>query len=740
MATKKLKNAEPSEDQPAARAAWLRDELERLNYAYYVNDDPAVPDAEYDRLFLALSGIEQDHPDLITPESPTQRVGGMALSAFASVVHSVPMLSLNNAFADEDIENFDRRIGELLGKAALLREPAKTAATATTKAAQKAADKGADQAADQAAEMVTADVSGSSETASMPAAAKFVDYACELKFDGLAMSLRYENGVLVSGATRGDGATGEDVTDNIRTVKSIPLRLKGAHPPAVLEVRGEVLMFKRDFERLNARQQAAGEKAFANPRNAAAGSLRQLDSKITAKRPLSFFAYGIGALEGVPMPETHSALLDWYQELGLPVCREREVVQGAAGMLTFFRHIGQRRDALPYDIDGVVYKVNRLDEQVQLGFVSRAPRFALAHKFPAQEALTTLLDIEVQVGRTGAITPVARLTPVFVGGVTVTNATLHNEDEVLRKDLLIGDTVIVRRAGDVIPEVVRSLIERRPPDARAFVMPTQCPVCGSKIERLPDEAVARCTGGLFCPAQRKQALWHFAQRRALDIDGLGDKIIDQLVDQQLVRTPADLFKLGFASLAALERFADKSAQNLIDSLQKARHTTLARFIFSLGIRQVGESTAKELARHFGSMDALMSASLEQLLAVRDVGPIVAESLAQFFAEAHNVEVIEQLRAAGVEWQEGAGSVSAPAGILAGKTIVLTGTMPTLSRDDAKAMLEAAGAKVAGSVSAKTHYVIAGADAGSKLSKAETLGIPILDEAGMLDLLAGPDSA
>jgi len=718
MATKKVKNAAPPEDQPAARAAWLRDELERLNYAYYVNDDPAVPDAEYDRLFLALSGIEQDHPDLITPESPTQRVGGMALSAFASVVHSVPMLSLNNAFADEDIENFDRRIGELLGKAALLRAPS-SAGTSTT-----------------------------NETGA-PAAARFVDYACELKFDGLAMSLRYENGVLVSGATRGDGATGEDVTDNIRTVKSIPLRLKNIHAgtpaPAVLEVRGEVLMFKRDFERLNTRQQAAGEKAFANPRNAAAGSLRQLDSKITAKRPLSFFAYGIGALEGMPMPETHSALLDWYQQLGLPVCRERDVVQGAAGMLAFFRDIGQRRDALPYDIDGVVYKVNRLDEQMQLGFVSRAPRFALAHKFPAQEALTTLLDIEVQVGRTGAITPVARLEPVFVGGVTVTNATLHNEDEVLRKDLMIGDIVIVRRAGDVIPEVVRSLLDRRPADARAFVMPTQCPVCDSKIERLPDEAVARCTGGLFCPAQRKQALWHFAQRRALDIDGLGDKIIDQLVDQQLVRTPADLFKLGFASLAALERFADKSAQNLIDSLQKARHTTLARFIFSLGIRQVGESTAKELARHFGSMDALMNATLDELLAVRDVGPIVAESLAQFFAEAHNVEVIEQLRAAGVEWQEGPGSVSAPAGTLAGTTIVLTGTMPTLSREDAKAMLEAAGAKVAGSVSAKTHYLVAGADAGSKLSKAETLGIPILDEAGMLALLAGeadsgPDSA
>lgn len=703
--------AEPSEEQPPERAIWLRAELERLNHAYYVRDDPAVPDAEYDRLFDALRRLEDAHPDLVTPDSPTQRVGGMAIAEFASVAHSVPMLSLNNGFLEEDVIAFDRRVSDALEKLRERRDASQPDARAES-----------------------AETSETSEPAGDVRPP--VDYACELKFDGLAMSLRYERGELVRGATRGDGATGEDVTDNIRTVRAIPLRLKGKNPPAVLEVRGEVLMFKRDFEKLNARQRDAGEREFANPRNAAAGSLRQLDSKITARRPLSFFAYGIGALEGAAMPATHAALLEWYETLGIPVCRERQVVQGAPGMLTFFHDVGARRAALPYDIDGVVYKVNRVAEQVALGFVSRAPRFALAHKFPAQEALTVLLGIDVQVGRTGAITPVARLAPVFVGGATVTNATLHNADEIARKDILIGDTVIVRRAGDVIPEVVGAIPDRRPADARAFVMPVQCPVCGSAIERLPDEAVSRCTGGLFCPAQRKQALWHFAQRRALDIDGLGDKIVDQLVEQQLVRTPADLFKLGFGTLAALERFADKSAQNLLDSLAHARATTLPRFIFALGIRQVGESTAKELARHFGNLDALMRADVTQLLAVRDVGPVVAESLARFFAEAHNVEVIEQLRAAGVHWQEGPGIETAPPGRLAGKTVVLTGTLPTLSRDDAKALLEAAGAKVAGSVSAKTHYVVAGADAGSKLVKAETLGVRILDEAAMQQLLNG----
>jgi len=684
--------ARPPEDVTAAqRAAWLCAELERANHAYYVLDQPELPDAEYDKLFGELQQIEAEHPDLVTPDSPTQRVGGKAAAGFEPVVHDVPMLSLNNGFADDDIVAFDKRVADALGKI------------------------GGTQSVDAAG----------------------VEYACELKFDGLAISLRYVDGVFVQASTRGDGTTGENVTENVRTIRSLPLRLKGKHVPKVLDVRGEVLMFRRDFERMNQRQRDAGQKEFANPRNAAAGSLRQLDPKITAQRPLSFFAYGIGVLEGEPMPATHSELLDWYEQMGLPVNSERAVVKGARGLLDFFRAVGDKRESLPYDIDGVVYKVNRRDEQDALGFVSRAPRFALAHKFPAQEALTKLLAIDVQVGRTGAITPVARLEPVFVGGATVTNATLHNEDEVRRKDIRIGDTVIVRRAGDVIPEVVSALLDRRPADASEFVMPTACPVCGSRIERLPDEAIARCTGGLFCPAQRKQALWHFAQRRALDIDGLGEKIIDQLVDQNLVRTPADLFNLGFGTLAQLDRMADKSAQNLLDSLEKAKSTTLARFIYALGIRHVGESTAKDLAKHFGSLDPIMNASVEELLEVNDVGPIVALAIHEFFAEAHNRTVIEQLRAPGkVTWAEGPPAPRAPVGVLAGKTVVLTGTLPTLARDEAKEMLEAAGAKVAGSVSKKTDYVVAGADAGSKLAKAEELGVPVLDEEGMRKLLEG----
>lgn len=673
----------PPIDLPAERAAWLRVQLDRANHAYYVLDQPEIPDAEYDRMFKELERIEAAHPDLITPDSPTQRVSGAVADGFAPIVHDVPMLSLNNGFEDGDVEAFDRRVSDVLGHGE-------------------------------------------------------VEYACELKFDGLAISLRYENGRFVQASTRGDGATGEDVTANVRTIRSLPLTLKGDLPPKVIDVRGEVFMFKRDFERLNARQREAGQREFANPRNAAAGSLRQLDSRITAKRPLSFFAYGIGVLDGAPMPDTHSGLLDWYVRMGLPVNRDRAVVTGAAGLLAFFQDVGARRTSLPYDIDGVVYKVNRRDEQDRLGFVSRAPRFALAHKFPAEEALTRLLAIEVQVGRTGAITPVARLEPVFVGGATVTNATLHNEDEVRRKDILIGDTVIVRRAGDVIPEVLGAIKDRRPADARPFVMPTHCPVCDSAIERLPNEAIARCTGGLVCAAQRKQALWHFAQRRALDIDGLGEKVIDQLVDQNLIRTPADLFNLGFSTIAQLERFADKSAQNLVDSLQRARHTTLPRFIYALGIRHVGEATAKDLARHFGSLDALMNATEEALLEVNDVGPVVAEAIHYFFAEPHNRMVIEQLRAAGVEWPEGPPAPKQPAGRLAGMTIVLTGTLPTLSREAAKAMLEAAGAKVAGSVSKKTDYVVAGADAGSKLAKAEQLGISILDEEGVRRLLEGEE--
>ncbi|VVE50930.1 DNA ligase (NAD(+)) LigA [Pandoraea horticolens] len=684
-------NARKAADATAAaqRAAELRIELARHNRAYYEEDAPLIPDAEYDRLFGELVALETDYPELQRSDSPTQRVGGKPVEGFAPVVHRVPMLSLNNGFADEDVEAFDRRVSDGL----------------------------------RDGNAPSGDLFGAP-----------VEYAVELKFDGLAIALRYEYGVLVQAATRGDGTTGEDVTANIRTIKKIPLRLDTDNPPEVLEVRGEVLMFRADFDKLNRAQEAAGEKVFVNPRNAAAGSLRQLDSKITAKRPLSFFAYGVGELAGAPMPETHSALLDWYVTLGIPVNDRRDVVQGAAGLLSFYRAVGEARETLPYDIDGVVYKVNRRDEQDRLGFVSRAPRFALAHKFPAQEALTILLDIEVQVGRTGAITPVARLAPVFVGGATVTNATLHNEDEIRRKDVMIGDTVIVRRAGDVIPEVVGSVLERRPADARAFVMPTACPVCGSAIEKLPDEVIARCTGGLICAAQRKQALLHFAQRRALDIEGLGDKLVEQLVDQQIIRTPADLFKLGVAKLAVLDRMADKSASNLVAALETARHTTLARFIFALGIRHVGEATAKDLARHFGKLDNLMAASVDELLVVPDVGPIVAQSIAIFFGEPHNVEVIEQLRAAGVTWTESEPAAVAPLP-LAGKTFVLTGTLPTLSRDEAKAMLEERGAKVAGSVSAKTDYVVAGAEAGSKLTKAEALGVPVLDEEAMRAMLA-----
>jgi len=691
----------PADASPAARVQWLHDELERNSYLYYVLDAPTIPDAEYDALFRELQALEAEHPELLTADSPTQRVGGAPLAAFDSVPHRVPMLSLNNGFDDEDVVNFDRRCTQGLGR---------TASAAPADDLFSAAD----------------------------AAENSVEYACELKFDGLAMSLRYEDGRLVQAATRGDGETGEDVTANVRTIKAIPLKLRGK-APAVLEVRGEVFMYRADFDKLNARQAEAGEKTFVNPRNAAAGSLRQLDPRITAKRPLSFFAYGIGELQGADRPAMHSVMLDGFAELGLPVCTERRVVKGAQGLLSFYREIGERRDQLPYDIDGVVYKVNAIAEQEQLGFVSRAPRFALAHKFPAQEMTTTVEDIEVQVGRTGAITPVARLAPVFVGGVTVTNATLHNEDEIRRKDVHIGDTVIVRRAGDVIPEVVAVVLERRPADARAFVMPTACPVCGSHIEKLEDEAIARCTGGLICAAQRKQALLHFAQRRAMDIEGLGDKVVDQLVDQGIVRTPADLYKLGVAKLAALDRMADKSATNLVAAIETSRETTLNRFIFALGIRHVGEATAKDLARHFGKLDNLLVAGEAALLEVNDVGPVVAQSIANFLGESHNVEVIEQLRAAGVHWAEAEPTARAPQP-LAGKTFVLTGTLPTLSREDAKERLEAAGAKVAGSVSKKTDYVVAGAEAGSKLEKAQALGVPVLDEEGMLKLLAEAGAA
>jgi len=663
-----------------ARIQVLRQTLESHNYRYYVLDEPSIPDAEYDKLFRELQQLESEYPACASSDSPTQRVGAQPSASFSQYTHRVPMLSLNNAFEEAEVQAFDRRVREGLER----------------------------------------------ET---------VEYAVEPKFDGLAISLVYENGLLTVAATRGDGFSGEVVTPNIKTIHTIPLKLHAEHPPQLLEVRGEVLMLKRDFENLNAAQRAKGEKEFANPRNAAAGSLRQLDSKITASRKLTFFAYALGAVEGVALPPTHSKVMAWLSELHFQVCHERSVVQGAEGMLQYYQALGAQRAQLPFEIDGVVYKVNDLAAQVQLGFVSRAPRFAVAHKFPAQEMMTQVLGIDVQVGRTGAITPVARLKPVFVGGVTVTNATLHNEDEVRRKDVRIGDFVIVRRAGDVIPEVVSVILEKRPQAVQTFTMPQLCPVCGSHIVKLEDEAVARCSGGLFCPAQRKQALLHFASRRALDIEGLGDKLVEQLVDQQLVNTPADLFHLRLETLSNLERMAEKSAANIVAAIEHSKQTSLARFIYALGIRNVGEATAKEFARFFGGLDALMNADVELLITVPDVGPIVAQSVAEFFAEAHNREVITALRGVGVVWPESAGIQRPVESSLSGKTFVLTGTLPNLSREDAKAKIEALGGKVSGSVSKKTDYVVVGAEAGSKLVKAQDLGLTLLDEAQLLSLLA-----
>jgi len=672
-----------------ARVTALRREIERHDHAYYVLDQPLIPDAEYDRLFRELQALEAEHPELVTPDSPTQRVGGKSLAGFAPVRHAVPMLSIRTETDTEasGARAFDARVRKELGL-----------------------------------------------TETDPP----VEYAAELKFDGLAINLRYEQGVLVQAATRGDGETGEDVTQNIRTVHAIPLRLKTESPPAVLEVRGEVFMRRDDFERYNAKQRDAGKPTLVNPRNGAAGSIRQLDPAIAAQRPLSFFAYGLGEVQGWPQPPTHSTTLDTLEELGVPVCGERITGLGAAALVAFHDDIAARRDQLPFDIDGVVYKVNRVDLQRELGFVTREPRWAVAHKFPAQEQLTTVLGIEVQVGRTGALTPVARLAPVFVGGVTVTNATLHNQDEIDRKDVRVGDTVIVRRAGDVIPEVVATVLDRRPVPAppRFDILQRYpvCPECGSHVVRLEGEAAARCTGGLYCPAQRKQALLHFAGRRAMDIEGLGDKLVDQLVDRGLVRTPADVYGLSLETLAGLERMAEKSAANLLAAVEASKAATLARFIFALGIRNVGEATAKDLAKHFGSLDRLVAAKEDDLMTVRDVGPIVAQSIVQFFAEPHNLEVVNKLRAAGVHWPESEG-MQQSAGILAGKTLVLTGTLPTLTRDAAKEKIEAAGGKVAGSVSKKTDYVVAGEEAGSKLAKAQELGVTMLDEAGLLALLA-----
>lgn len=672
------------------RARELRALLDDANYRYYVLDAPTLPDSEYDRLLRELQDLEGRFPELITPDSPTQRVGATPLKDFAQVSHGLPMLSLNNAFSEAEVAAFDRRVREGLGRG------------------------------DEA-----------------------IEYAVEPKFDGLAISLRYEDGLLVQGSTRGDGYVGEDVTANLRTVKAIPMRLVHGAVPRVLEVRGEVLMLRKDFERLNEQARARGEKTFANPRNAAAGSLRQLDSRITAQRRLSFFAYGVGQVEGMALPPSHSGIMDWLMELRFPVAPQRKVVRGVSGLMDFFAGLGRDRDALPYDIDGAVYKVNGLADQETLGFVAWAPRFALAHKYPAQEELTVVEAIDVQVGRTGALTPVARLQPVFVGGVTVTNATLHNEDEVRRKDVRVGDTVIVRRAGDVIPEVVATLPERRPMTAvntplhEAFHMPSHCPECGAPVLRLEGEAAARCTNGLACPAQRKQALIHFAGRRAMDIDGLGEKLVEQLVEQGWVATPADLYRLTREQVAGLERMADKSADNLIKAIDASRGRPLARFIFALGIRHVGEQTAKDLAAHFGSLDALMAADETALLEVPEVGPVVAASILAFFAESHNRAVIQALGEAAA-WQDGEPRGKTLAGPLAGKILVLTGTLPGLSRDAAKSLIETAGGKVTGSVSKKTDYVVAGAEAGSKLEKAQALGIRIIDEASLKALLQGEE--
>lgn len=655
----------------------LKQRIAEYDYHYYVLDAPLVSDSEYDGLYRQLVEIEQQYPDLITADSPSQRVGGQALSAFESVQHRQAMLSLNNAFADDELEAFDRRVREGTG------EPV-------------------------------------------------VAYAVEPKFDGLAITLTYEHGLFVQGATRGDGYTGENVTHNLKTIRAIPSRLNIAQPPALLEVRGEVLMLKRDFEKLNQQQAAVNGKLFANPRNAAAGSLRQLDPHITAKRPLHFFAYGLGASIGVPELHTHSEAMQYLADLRFPVSDLRAVKIGAQGLREYYAEIGEKRHQLPFDIDGVVYKVNDFALQASLGFVSRAPRWAVAHKFPAEEATTIVEDISVQVGRTGAITPVARLKPVFVGGVTVTNATLHNEDELRRKDIQIGDTVIVRRAGDVIPEVVSVKTELRPADARRFVMPAVCPECGSHVVRPQDEAVARCTGGLICPAQRKQAITHFASRRAMDIEGLGEKLVDQLVARELVHHLDDIYRLTLPMLSDLERMAEKSAQNVLVAIEKSKQTTLPRFIYALGIRNVGEATAKDLAQHFGNLDALMQADVAALTQVKDVGPIVAEAAYQFFQEPHNREVIAAMRDLGVHWADIEKKTALTP--FAGKTFVLTGTLPTLKRDQAQAMIEAAGGKVSGSVSAKTSYVVAGEEAGSKLEKAQQLNIAILDEAALLAML------
>jgi len=665
-----------------ARAHELRTQIDHHNYRYHVLDDPEVSDQQYDRLLQELKALEAQHPELITPDSPTQRVGASAVSELDEVVHTTAMLSLDNAFTEEDVLNFDRRVRERLEDA------------------------------------------------------REIEYSAEPKLDGLAVSFRYEQGRLVQAATRGDGFRGEDVTHSVRTIKSLPLQLR-AGAPAVLEVRGEVFLTIAGFKAMNERALAAGEKVFVNPRNAAAGSIRQLDPRLAASRPLDVFLYAVGETSGWKLPVRHSETLAQLREWGLKVSPLTRVVRGAQGCLDYYREIGSRRAKLPYEIDGVVYKVDRLLQQRELGFVARAPRWAIAHKFPAHEENTVVRGVEFQVGRTGALTPVARLAPVFVGGVTVSNATLHNMDEVRRKDVRIGDTVVIRRAGDVIPEIVKVMLEKRPDDARVVELPTKCPVCGSDIERVEGEAVARCTGGLYCAAQRKEALRHFASRRALDIDGLGSKLIDQVVDADLVKTPADLYRLTLEQWSELERMGEKSAANLVEALNRSKQTTFARFLYALGIRDVGEATAGALAAHFGTYETLRDASAERIEEVPDIGPVVAAHVHNFFQEQHNLDAIEALQAQGVTWPAAAaGKAASGEGALSGKTFVITGTLDSMSRDQAADRIAALGGKVSGSVSKKTSYVIVGAEPGSKLKKAEELGVEVLDEAAFLALLEG----
>jgi DNA ligase (NAD+) len=659
-----------SKDKIKTEIEKLHEKLNEHNYRYYVLDDPSISDAEYDRMFSRLKELETEHPEFITPDSPTQRVGGTPLKEFAEVHHDVPMLSLENAFEESDITAFDQRIRDRLGTHAV------------------------------------------------------VEYCCEPKLDGLAISIRYQNGRLVQAATRGDGTTGEDVTENIKTIKMIPMYLRGHDYPRVLDIRGEVFMSKKGFEAMNARAEKKGEKIFANPRNAAAGSVRQLDSRITASRPLEVYFYGVGLVEGGKLPTKHSEIIAKLADWGLRVSSLVGVVKGADECLKYYHHIGQRREKLPFEIDGVVYKVNSLAEQEKLGFVSRAPRWAIAHKFPAEEAQTMIESVEFQVGRTGALTPVARLKPVHVHGVTVSNATLHNMDEIKRKDIHIGDKVIIRRAGDVIPEVVGVAPGRRATEIKKITMPKHCPVCHSMVEQIEGEAAARCTGGLICAAQRKEGIKHFASRRALDIEGLGDKLVEQLVDNDLLKSPADVYDLSKDQLASLERMGDKSAQNLLDQIEKSKATTFARFLYALGIREVGEATAKLLATYFKTLPALKVATEEELQSVPDIGPVVAAHIANFFHEQHNRDIITKLIKAGIHWEEVKESKHVP---LMGKTFVITGTLTDLSREDAKERLEKLGAKVSGSVSGKTSYVVVGEDAGSKLAKAKELNVPILED-------------